>query len=76
MDKAGVKCALPMRPIAGIVVSMHISTKKKLKHCTDPGRTRTCNPWIRSPVPYPLGHRATVTQPVSAAFTYQLAVAM
>jgi hypothetical protein len=24
----------------------------------DPGRTRTCNPQIRSLVPYPLGHRA------------------
>ena len=25
----------------------------------DPGRTRTCNPLIRSQMPYPLGHRAT-----------------
>ncbi len=25
----------------------------------DPGRTRTCNPQIRSLVPYPLGHRAS-----------------
>jgi hypothetical protein len=24
----------------------------------DPGRTRTCNPQIRSLVPYPLGHKA------------------
>ena len=24
----------------------------------DPGRTRTCNPLIRSQMPYPLGHRA------------------
>ena len=23
----------------------------------DPGRTRTCNPLIRSQMPYPLGHR-------------------
>ena len=28
---------------------------------TDHGRTRTCNPQIRSLVPYPLGHAATVT---------------
>ena len=27
----------------------------------DPGRTRTCNPLIRSQMPYPLGHRANVT---------------
>ena len=26
----------------------------------DPGRTRTCNPLIRSQMPYPLGHRASV----------------
>ena len=25
----------------------------------DPGRTRTCNLWFRSPTPYPLGHRPT-----------------
>ena len=25
----------------------------------DPGRTRTCNPLIRSQMPYPLGHRAS-----------------
>ena len=24
----------------------------------DPGRTRTCNPRLRRPMPYPLGHRA------------------
>eukprot|EP00975_Prorocentrum_lima_P015654 3318928-Prorocentrum_lima.AAC.1 len=23
-----------------------------------PGRTRTCNLWLRRPTPYPLGHRA------------------
>ena len=26
----------------------------------DPGRTRTCNPRLRGPMPYPLGHGATV----------------
>ena len=26
----------------------------------DPGRTRTCNPLIRSQMPYRLGHRAIV----------------
>ena len=25
----------------------------------DPGRTRTCNPRLRRPMPYPLGHRAS-----------------
>ena len=24
----------------------------------DPGRTRTCNPRLRGPMPYPLGHGA------------------
>ena len=24
----------------------------------DPGRTRTCSPWLRRPMPYPLGHGA------------------
>ena len=24
----------------------------------DLGRTRTCNPWLRRPMPYPLGHEA------------------
>ena len=27
------------------------------KKSFDPGRTRTCNPLIRSQMPYPLGHR-------------------
>ena len=26
----------------------------------DPGRTRTCNPRLRRPMPYPLGHGAYV----------------
>ena len=30
--------------------------EKKLKN-VDPGRTRTCNPLIRSQMPYPLGHK-------------------
>ena len=25
----------------------------------DPGRTRTCNPRLRRPMPYPLGHGAS-----------------
>ena len=28
-------------------------------HSTDPGRTRTFNPRLRGPMPYPLGHGAT-----------------
>ena len=31
---------------------------EKKEHKNDPGRTRTCNPLIRSQMPYPLGHRA------------------
>ena len=30
----------------------------------DPGRTRTCNPLIRSQMPYPLGHRAKLVKSV------------
>ena len=36
-------------------VSCLICEKKFL---VDPGRIRTCNPLIRSQMPYPLGHRA------------------
>ena len=32
--------------------------KKKKKELTDRDRTRTCNPQIRSLMPYPLGHTA------------------
>ena len=32
----------------------------EIKKKIDPGRIRTCNPLIRSQMPYPLGHRATV----------------
>ena len=28
----------------------------------DHGRTRTCNPLIRSQMPYPLGHRASLSE--------------
>ena len=33
---------------------------RNIKKKIDPGRIRTCNPLIRSQMPYPLGHRATV----------------
>ena len=29
-----------------------------LSNAIDPGRTRTCNPRLRGPMPYPLGHGA------------------
>ena len=32
--------------------------KRNIREKVDPGRTRTCNPLIRSQMPYPLGHRA------------------
>ena len=35
--------------------SQYTNVKKKV---VDLGRTRTCNPLIRSQMPYPLGHRA------------------
>jgi hypothetical protein len=37
----------------------------------DPGRTRTCNPRLRRPMPYPLGHGAWCSQSVaSTAWKY------
>ena len=33
---------------------------RKKKDCDDRDRTRTCNPQIRSLMPYPLGHTAEV----------------
>ena len=35
--------------------------KTKTNRC-DPDRTRTCNPQIRSLVPYPLGHRTLLSE--------------
>ena len=32
---------------------------KKPSVISDPGRTRTYNPRLRGPMPYPLGHRTT-----------------
>ncbi len=34
----------------------------------DPGRTRTCNPRLRRPMPYPLGHGALIPRPNSFDF--------
>ena len=34
-----------------------LSIEDEVKKVFDPGRTRTCNPLIRSQMPYPLGHR-------------------
>ena len=39
----------------------HFKSSKQKKLLTDRDRTRTCNPQIRSLMPYPLGHTATVT---------------
>jgi hypothetical protein len=36
----------------------------------DPGRTRTCNLWLRRPTPYPLGHRANRTFYIDAIRAY------
>ena len=43
----------------------HLSALQKIFRSTiknnDPGRTRTCNPRLRRPMPYPLGHGASDT---------------
>ena len=40
-----------------------VSTLRKATYCSnDPGRTRTCNPRLRGPMPYPLGHGARCPQ--------------
>ena len=45
------------------VIMMMISILAEL--FSDPGRTRTCNPRLRRPMPYPLGHGADIpTQPL------------
>ena len=43
----------------GVNIYMYFWSKKKE---VDRGRTRTCNPQIRSLVPYPLGHTASVLE--------------
>ena len=37
----------------------------RMKESNDPGRTRTYNPQLRGPMPYPLGHRTTWHGPAS-----------
>ena len=37
------------------------------KTCDDPGRTRTCNPRLRRPMPYPLGHGANECRAIQTA---------
>ena len=37
----------------------------RMKESNDPGRTRTYNPRLRGPMPYPLGHRTTWHGPAS-----------
>ena len=43
------------------------STKKREKEIIDRDRTRTCNPQIRSLMPYPLGHTTLLTKEVISA---------
>ena len=38
---------------------VHVCRELEKEKWIDPGRIRTCNPLIRSQMPYPLGHRAT-----------------
>ena len=52
-------------------VSCLICEKKFL---LDPGRIRTCNPLIRSQMPYPLGHRAGLYRPSGFIIVYNIAV--
>ena len=40
----------------------------------DPGRTRTCNPLIRSQMPYPLGHRAGLYRSTAITLKCHIAV--
>ena len=42
------------------------------KKVFDPGRTRTCNPLIRSQMPYPLGHRASWCSTENDGWWFQL----
>ena len=40
------------------IISMSNNPRKRLLNENDPGRTRTCNPRLRRPMPHPLGHGA------------------
>ena len=40
-------------------VALRVRTFSRATYENDPGRTRTCNPRLRRPMPYPLGHGAS-----------------
>ena len=50
-------------PTVGVLLyTLSIMMKVRRRIHNDPGRTRTCNPRLRRPMPYPLGHGATCTK--------------
>ena len=61
---SGQRCSIfePPRNISGggryTQPCMAGMTRQWRRQCNDPGRTRTCNPRLRRPMPYPLGHGA------------------
>ena len=55
---AGPEAARTGDPLCGDIVTLEHAGELLL--CIhDPGRTRTCNPRLRGPMPYPLGRGAT-----------------
>ena len=52
-----VKCAQRCFPNATQKLSTFRARQERLQETLDPGRTRTYNPRLRRPMPYPLGHR-------------------
>ena len=54
-------CAIPAQHERRQPMSQHPggrASSRSRAQTDDPGRTRTCNPRLRSPMPYPLGHGA------------------
>ena len=46
---------------SGLICVVALPVQRAVLHVSnghDPGRTRTCNPRLRGPMPYPLGHGA------------------
>ena len=50
---------------------LHKQKEYVQKKFVDSGRTRTCNPLIRSQMPYPLGHRASWREPMFSRPVFQ-----
>ena len=53
-----ITTTIVMTAIAVIIITITIIMTTIIDNEYDPGRTRTCNPRLRRPMPYPLGRGA------------------